>query len=125
MSDELKGTGRRKQYLLLAAAVILLVAAFSIWQFLASRATHSTDSDPHAQDTHHSSLITHHASLEPTPELPWFEDVAKSAGLGFVHFDAATPMHSIRKPWAADSAGSISTTTAGPTCSSCRTARSA
>src|SRR6476661_3730294 len=35
------------------------------------------------------------AELRPTPGKPWFEDVTAKAGIGFVHFDSATPMHYI------------------------------
>ena len=31
----------------------------------------------------------------PTPGKPWFEDVTAKAGIDFVHFDSATPMHYI------------------------------
>jgi enediyne biosynthesis protein E4 len=33
--------------------------------------------------------------LRPTPGKPWFVDVTKSAGIDFVHYDSATPMHYI------------------------------
>jgi hypothetical protein len=35
------------------------------------------------------------AELRPTPGKPWFEDVTAKAGIDFVHFDSATPMHYI------------------------------
>jgi hypothetical protein len=33
----------------------------------------------------------------PTPGIPWFVDVAKSAGIDFVHFDPATESHFIQE----------------------------
>src|SRR5262249_32995260 len=34
---------------------------------------------------------------QPTPGLPWFVDVTAAAGIGFSHFDAATPQHYIQE----------------------------
>jgi hypothetical protein len=37
------------------------------------------------------------APTEPTPGLPWFEDVTTASGIAFHHFDSATPMHYIQE----------------------------
>jgi hypothetical protein len=37
------------------------------------------------------------APLQPTPGMPWFEDVTAAAGIGFRHFDAATEHHYIQE----------------------------
>ncbi|MCI0459465.1 MAG: CRTAC1 family protein [Gemmataceae bacterium] len=37
------------------------------------------------------------AELQPTPGLPWFEDVASRSGITFQHHDSATDMHYIHE----------------------------
>src|SRR5437016_349753 len=36
-------------------------------------------------------------AVVPTPGIPFFVDVTKSAGIDFVHFDSATPRHYIQE----------------------------
>jgi enediyne biosynthesis protein E4 len=77
----------------LAAILVLGIAAAVAWQaglFNApSPTTASTDSA--------SSSNAEASAPTPTGGRPWFDDVAKSAGIDFKHYDPATPMHYIQE----------------------------